>query len=430
MAEAAMGFDLSRLFLSSLRATPGGIDRIELGFAHHILNDWPGEVFGVLPTVWGVRIFDRERMVRGLQHVETVWRETIEVGNDESFIRLMASVAANSSSDRIALPPEHAVRWRDVLRKQLRLLQSTGIAAGLSAKRALPQGSVYFNAGHIGLTLPPMLSWLGERSDVLSVFMIHDLIPLEQPQFVSAREAKAHDRLVVRAARYADVIIVPSLAVRDGVASQLARRATREIRISAIPLPVSAVFLEKASTRVNVDRPYFVILGGFDARKNLSMILDVWATLERQRGSQTPLLIAVGAGVRGMGRFVGGRPGSSTFGEHVMLSEGLSTPALRELIRGAVALLSPSLAEGFGLPIIEALSVGTCVLASDIAAHHEAGGNLAIYLTPTRQDQWLSAVSDVTDNAAGLAALQVQIRHFKPPTWTEYFDKVMALLRR
>jgi glycosyltransferase involved in cell wall biosynthesis len=104
---------------------------------------------------------------------------------------------------------------------------------------------------------------------------------------------------------------------------------------------------------------------------------------------------------------------------------GLSTPGLRRLLSNACALLMPSFAEGFGLPIIEALALGTPVIASDLPAHREAGGESVTYLSPIDGLGWLAAIkAHVKDRARYRArAANCRIR-----TWPEYLNKLESFL--
>jgi len=77
---------------------------------------------------------------------------------------------------------------------------------------------------------------------------------------------------------------------------------------------------------------------------------------------------------------------------HVIHAAGLSTTGLRRLIRSARALLMPSLAEGFGLPIQEALTLGTPVIASDLPAHREIAAGIALLLPVGVVEAWVEAI--------------------------------------
>jgi glycosyltransferase involved in cell wall biosynthesis len=109
----------------------------------------------------------------------------------------------------------------------------------------------------------------------------------------------------------------------------------------------------------------------------------------------------------------------------VMLAAGLCTAAVRRLMASARALLMPSLAEGFGLPIIEALSQGTPVIASDIPAHHEAGsGGNVVFCDPYDETAWCSALESM---------LAVPRSHpvgapYRPKTWDDYFSSISVFL--
>jgi hypothetical protein len=68
-------YDGLRLFLGAASRTPRGVDRVDLGYARFLLQHWPNECLGVLPTPWGIRLYTRDRALRLLETVQTSWRE-------------------------------------------------------------------------------------------------------------------------------------------------------------------------------------------------------------------------------------------------------------------------------------------------------------------------------------------------------------------
>ncbi len=68
-------YDVSRLFLGPLSRNPRGIDRVDLEYVRHFFRDSVDECYAVLPTIWGVRCFPRERVLRGLDRLEELWAE-------------------------------------------------------------------------------------------------------------------------------------------------------------------------------------------------------------------------------------------------------------------------------------------------------------------------------------------------------------------
>ena len=89
----------------------------------------------------------------------------------------------------------------------------------------------------------------------------------------------------------------------------------------------------------------------------------------------------------------------------------------------------PSFAEGFGLPVIEALAVGTPVIASDLPAHREIAGDLAIYRDPTDGPGWLAAVSMFADGHGPAAEMRRRVAAYQPATWSQYFLRIERFLK-
>ncbi len=90
----------------------------------------------------------------------------------------------------------------------------------------------------------------------------------------------------------------------------------------------------------------------------------------------------------------------------------------------------PSLAEGYGLPLAEALTQGTPVLCSDIPVFHEVGGDIPDYLVPTDGAAWRAAVLDyVQPRSAKREAQLRRLASWSQPTWKQHFAVVDAALR-
>jgi glycosyltransferase involved in cell wall biosynthesis len=107
----------------------------------------------------------------------------------------------------------------------------------------------------------------------------------------------------------------------------------------------------------------------------------------------------------------------------------LSDSAMAVLVRGARALLLPSFAEGFGFPIIEALALGTPVLASDIAALRETGGAVPEYLDPLDGPGWAAAIDDYARPGSPRRAVQLdRLSRWQAPSWAAHFAAVDRLL--
>jgi glycosyltransferase involved in cell wall biosynthesis len=427
--SAPIAYDVARLLLGSLAVTPRGIDRVDLRYARFFFETWPGDCVGTLPTPWGVRRYDRRRVLQGLDHLEQLWLETVESHEDRVLLRIKRWL-----SDKYDLPTERSRGdGRPVISpasRFLNLLSVVGFSFGASVVRAVPKNAIYVNVGQVGLAIPRIVSWLRQRPDVKSVFMLHDVIPLERPELVSSRDCRRHRRIIDRTARYASGLIASTAASREAVLNALLLRGRTTIPVETVLFPVASVFLENDGPDQELcERDYFVVCGTIEPRKNHHLLLNVWRKLVAQRGQHAPKLVIVGSPGWGAGPVLDTLERCQSLHGQVILARGLSSPALRRLVSHAKALLMPSFAEGFGLPIIEALAVGTPVIASDLPAHREIAGNLAVYRDPTDRAGWLADVCMFADGTGTAAEIRRRVAQYRPTTWSEYFIRIERFLK-
>jgi glycosyltransferase involved in cell wall biosynthesis len=385
-----IAYDLTRTFVGPVFATPRGVDRVDFLFARHLSQEPQRPFIGVLPTPWGMRVYEADRVERGLERLEDLWAETIDPADDVAYQTLLGSLASRRSAGPST--PREARGFIQKARRMASLIASTGFSFGRSAIASIPRNSVYFNVGQYTTAIPQLLSWLDRRRDVKPVFMLHDVIPLEKPECVSPSELRFHKIMVRSIARYGAGLIVTTAHARKTILKALADEGRSGIRTLSISLPLADAFDSAAKPEPLLeDVPYFVVCGAVEPRKNHQLLVDVWRTL-CQSSESAPHLVVIGSPGWGgqpiLDRMFGSGP---TLGKihHVA---GLSTPAMKSLIAGSLGLLSPSLTEGFGLPIIEALHLGAPVVASDIPAHREVAGDRATLVDPSDSAAWRDAV--------------------------------------
>jgi glycosyltransferase involved in cell wall biosynthesis len=377
-----LALDLSRLFLSTLRSKPRGIDRVEMLYARWLLAKWPGEAVSVLSPALSPRAFPRARALIGLDMLEAIWGERSRSSLLRDLIRICGSF-------------------------------------GLPARTGVPQGAVYLNVGQLILSSPKALRWLGQRPDVTPVFMLHDLIPIDHPEFAAAGETAYFER-ILQSLTLAKGLILNTQAVADH--PRLRGLTARRI---VAPLPLSPQFLEPARPS-GESAPYVLAYGEIEPRKNFAVLARAWRGLGVD--SQAPKLLIVGAPGESMANLDQSLDAWDPQRRRVEVRHGLSTAVLRDLIGGAQAVFAPSFAEGFGLAVAEALAQGAPVVASDIPAHREVGQDRALYLPPDDPTAWAQAAQALTD-PAHLARMRTRAAGATPVTPDAYFRAISAALQ-
>ena len=116
-------------------------------------------------------------------------------------------------------------------------------------------------------------------------------------------------------------------------------------------------------------------------------------------------------------------------GRTVFEHPDLDDAAVARLLQGARALLFPSFAEGYGLPLGEALAAGVPAIASDLPALREVGEDVPEYLEPRDGAAWLAAVRDYARPGSPSRNAQLaRLADWRCPRWQDHFDTVEELL--
>ena len=193
-----------------------------------------------------------------------------------------------------------------------------------------------------------------------SVLTLHDLSPWMDPKWHnSAKRVRRRTPLLLD--RIATMIITPGDMVRRQAIEQFRLQPDRVVAIPEAPAP----WLRRVET-APPPTPYFLFVGTLEPRKNLPMLVAAWREVRKRH--RVDLVIA--GRMRSDAPAIPEEPGLRVVGE-------VPDEKLAELYSAALAFVYPSLYEGFGLPVLEAMQCGTGVIAS--RAVTEAGGEAAVY---------------------------------------------------
>jgi glycosyltransferase involved in cell wall biosynthesis len=175
------------------------------------------------------------------------------------------------------------------------------------------------------------------------------------------------------------------------------------------------------------DRPAFVMLGTIEGRKNHLLLLQLWTRLVARLGRDTPRLLIIGQRGWECEQVVDLLERSDVLRDSVVEVGRCSDDELVAHLRSARALLFPTLVEGYGLPLIEALAAGTPVIASDIPVFHEVGQGVPDFIDPLDGPAWLRAILDYAEPDSAARAAQVErLGGYRAPGWDDHFASVSA----
>jgi glycosyltransferase involved in cell wall biosynthesis len=175
--------------------------------------------------------------------------------------------------------------------------------------------------------------------------------------------------------------------------------------------------------------PYFVCVATIEPRKNHRLLLDVWRQLAALPGGGAPRLVLIGRrGLRSR-KIIASIDRSGLARGLIEEHNYLPDAAVSRLVAGAQALLYPSFAEGYGLPVAEALTLGVPVLCSDLPELREIGLDVPEYFDPLDRRAWRDAVLDYAQSASIRRQAQLaRLSRWRPPSWEQHFSQVQPLI--
>ena len=285
---------------------------------------------------------------------------------------------------------------------------------------------VLFNTGHSGLDRPDYAARVRQRG-LSPVFFLHDLIPISHPEYCRPGEAARHHRRLATMLSLGKGLIVNSAATRDEL---LAYAAARNITVPpcAVALLAPAKLPEPYCGRP-LDKPYFVVLGTIEPRKNHLLLLHLWRQLVAELGDAAPQLVVIGQRGWECEQVVDLLDRCAALLGHVTELPRCDDRELATWLAHAQALLFPSFIEGFGMPLVEALMLGVPVVASDLPVFREIAGNIPCYLDPLDGPGWRQAMLEYTAPQSTTRQAQIaRMAGYAPPTWGQHFAVVEALL--
>jgi glycosyltransferase involved in cell wall biosynthesis len=263
------------------------------------------------------------------------------------------------------------------------------------------------------------------------VMTVHDATPWKFAQTMSAKARMYFQSTFALWMNRSRLIITPSesskneIAHRFGVPEHRVRVIHHGVRNSLRPL--------RAGERIDLSRaprsdpPYVLFVGTVEPRKNLPLAIRAVARL-RARGQPSRLVVAgrLGWGVSDVEKIMQ----EERVKDSVVLMGHVSDEELALLYRHAVCLVQPSLHEGFGYPIAEAMALGCPVIASNIPSHAEVLGDAGLYISPDDVDGLATALCRMSRDDEFRASLAAKaVTRSQEFTWRRSAERTLEAYR-
>ena len=260
---------------------------------------------------------------------------------------------------------------------------------------------------------------------------IHDLIFLRHPELYPTLDRQIYRKKVVHACAVADSVIAISEQTKSDLMEFL---QVPENRITVLYQAVHPRYYKKEVQGQTselkdpkIAGPYFLFVGAFEERKNILRLLRAFSLIHKRVDEK---LVLVGRG--GMQRALEEQIRLLGLEERVLIFSKVGSEELPRLYQLATGVVYPSLFEGFGLPIVEALMSETLVLTSKGSCFPEAGGPSAFYVDPLSEDELAQKMFEMAKLPSLDRALRLQmgLEHAQKFHWKSTTENLIGHYRR
>jgi glycosyltransferase involved in cell wall biosynthesis len=248
------------------------------------------------------------------------------------------------------------------------------------------------------------------------ILTVHDLAFLMRPECADARLRAYLEEVVPRSIQRADFIIADSENTRNDLVVLL---GVRPSLIAVVPGGVEDRFtrvtdpeqLQHARRHLGVgDAPFVLAIGVLEPRKNLNRLMDGFLALKERNNVPSDLKLVLAGGKGWLFDGIFEHHAASPIRDDILLPGFVPDELLPAVYSAAEVLAFPSLYEGFGLPILEAMACGTPVVASRASCLPEVAEGAALLIEPTSVEGLTSALEQVISDPALHARLVEQGR--------------------
>ena len=229
------------------------------------------------------------------------------------------------------------------------------------------------------------------------VVSVHDLAFRRYPDRFPARARRLYERSWRRVLERADAVVCPSVATSaDLRAGGLDVDRLHHVPLGHDPLDLTEDARSEVRRRFGIDGPFVLATGTLEPRKNIPALVEAFGRIATDTDARLVL-----AGPQGWGATLDDllAPLAPAARERVIVTGEVATTDLAALYAEATVFCYPSLLEGFGLPVLEAMSYGAPVVTSSGTATEEVAGDVALMVDPSQAAELASALGDLLASA-------------------------------
>lgn len=436
-------FDITRLTKRADAQGPSGVDRVDLAYLQWLRKSGPVDY--LVNGIAGFTQIDRRLGNAFAERLDAYWQGKKKALSPRQLHPFRDSaqrlrVAGKWRARRAGLKELQSIASLKTLCEErftdLDLFDTSAGTASYRVDRGWRKGGhrgCFFGISHSLLGRTAYLSALARHEQLKRVLFIHDTIPCDYPEYCREHEGAKHLLRIRNTFRYATHVVVNSEYTRKRLESWRRLLRCPEVPVEVIPIGVDGnlePFTHYDPALFPPERPYFVTLGTIEPRKNHALLLNLWRDFRaRLPADRIPKLLIIGRRGWENENIFRMLDRCEALDGHVQEMSGVLDDELWPLLRGARAMLFPSFVEGWGMPMVEALTLGVPVIGSKIDAFEEAGAGIPELISPMDGSLWAERILDYAqESSIGRNAQLEHIARYRPPTWEQHFAALEAFI--
>ncbi|HSW98141.1 MAG TPA: glycosyltransferase family 1 protein [Candidatus Saccharimonadales bacterium] len=315
--------------------------------------------------------------------------------------------------------PKESEKWHYRIVKPAKLWTQFGLPFDLYTHS--PRPSVFFSPTHYAPRFCP----------VPTVISIMDLSYIHYPQLFTAKDLYQLQNWTAYSVKNATKILTISEASKRDIIKFYSvsqdKVAVTYLGIKAISM-TKTVDIDSLQEKYGISKDYILFVGTLQPRKNIVRLVEAYSKLLKDPKKIPQLLIV---GKKGwLYEEILAAPKLYGVEEHVKFLEFVNDDQLHALYKHALFFILPSLYEGFGLPVLEAMSLGCPVITSNVSSLPEAGGDAAFYIDPMNIDEITHAMEKLlADKKLRDAMTEKGYQQVKKFSWEKTAKKTLEILQ-